>query len=149
MRSRSHKGPRLPDVLRLVYKHGGADCLVALSKTIGGKRFSIPKHPSDSHPLVQGCGRKVADAVAREHGGVVMEFPTGRNVVNLLLARTILEGGGTTNDLVESLHVHFSTAKRIRNRLKKTGIPQLDVAPVKLRRKIDPRQTDIEDLLAS
>jgi transposase len=97
---------------------------------------------------VQGCGRAAADAVARYHGGEVIEFPSARNVVNLLIARAMVAGGASHNDVQKALGVSWRTARRIRDRLLKQGIPQLDMQPVKDPRKHNPNQIDLEDLLA-
>lgn len=144
MTKKRHKPPPLSDILRIVYSKGGAECLIKLTRAIGGRRIRVSRNFGDDHPIVQLCGREVAEAIAARHYSDWLDFPTGKKVVNLLIAEAMFAKRASISDVAVALGLHYTTAQRMRRFLKNHGIPQLDVKPQR-----DTRQIDLEELLMS
>jgi hypothetical protein len=138
--------PRLPKLLAVALKAGGLDVVMKLSKQFGGQQLKLPPRCGDSHPLVVAAGRKVADAICAEAGGIgKFDFPKGAASLQRLALDELLtrEPPATLNEIAASLGITHRRAAQLKDQLEAGQAP----AAPRSRRKVDPRQIDIEDML--
>jgi hypothetical protein len=139
--------PRLPALLGIALRAGGLEAVRKLVREFGGKSMTLPKHCSDGHPLVALVGRKVADAICERAGGVgKVDFPRGVRMLQRLALDDLLaaEPPATLNEIASALGVTHRHAARLKEAREAGGNESLAPAP---RRKVDPRQIDIDDYL--
>lgn len=112
---------RLPPLLSQVADLAGLEAALALAEAAGGERRFIPTpdRMPDDHWLVVACGRAGADAIARYHGGNVIEIPRGPVGNAARTARRIrdmIAAGRSSNEIARATGVVFRTVTRHRAR---------------------------------
>lgn len=128
----------LPELLTIAAKAGGTEAVKGLARVFGGKRAWIPKKAGDNHPLVVAAGRKAANAIMKEYGGLQVQFPNGKRALTKLVVEEM--AGKSANAVAKALGMTYRHAQR----LKRQGG---HAAPEPRKRAVDKRQIDIEDFI--
>jgi hypothetical protein len=136
--------PRLPKLLAIALKAGGLDAVLKLARAFGGKQMTLPTRCGDNHPLVVAVGRKVADAICGQAGGIgKFDFPRGTRSLQRLALDELLDRDppATLNEIAEALGKSHRQAANLK-RAREHGGTKPAAAPQ--RRIVDPRQIDMD-----
>jgi hypothetical protein len=150
MIKRRHNSWQPSRVLVLVGNAGGIEAAKALVKHFGARRLYIPNLMPDNHEIVLAIGRRAADVLRDEYGGQLIVVPKGRDLRLDIAADAIASAPSARRAAIaRALGVSYWHAKRILKQLR-SDLPRDDsFAALPRGRRKDPRQIDLEDLLAS
>lgn len=135
-------------VLVLIAHAAGVDAAKNLVRHFAGRRLYVPRQRMpDNHEIVVGIGRAGAEALRDEFGGEEIIVPMGRDLQLDIAAAAVENATGSKRYAIsKALGVSYTTAKRLLRKLR-SDVPNAPQSPAQ-RRRSDPRQIDIEDLLA-